>query len=162
MKKIISALLPLLLGMPLAAQASDWQHVAETKEQWYSMDFASLVTVKNYRKAWIREDSLKDQETTGYPKKNYRSGKFLYYFDCNGRRIGSIQKILYEKMFAGGDVVESTSIKFNDNILDEVAPDTIGEGFLEVACSNPTERAKLKAKNKAAEDAAIKEINPSK
>jgi hypothetical protein len=154
MKKI------LLLALSLSAAnafASDWQYVGGPTDASNYMDFASFGTVNGYRKVWIRTDFSTPRETSGYPKKQYLSAKYLYYFDCNGKLLSAFQEVLYEKLFAQGDVVSTTTYKFDPKQLTDIVPDSVGENLLNVACSD-AERAKVRAKNKAADKEFLKFI----
>ena len=156
MKKFIWSVLALALATCGSVHASDWQLATSSDSNLLYVDFESLVPVGAYRKAWVRIDYFQDKEENDYPKKQYRSVKSLYYFDCTGKRSAVVQRTLYPRVFGEGEVVKSQSVRFNENLLDDVVPDSVGEGLLKVACATPAERAKLKAKNKAADDDLLK------
>lgn len=147
MKKL---LLICLLLTSAQSFASDWQYVGGPTTASNYMDFASIGSVSGYRKAWVRVDYLEAQQTSGYPAKKFASAKFLYYFDCSGKLLATTQLVLYEKHFAEGEVVSSSSSKFDPKRLDDVVPDSVGENLLNVACSD-SERTKIRAKNREAD-----------
>lgn len=147
-----------LFVAPLAGYASDWQSVASRDTSFFYMDFDSLANIGAYKKAWIKADFYKAQETGAYPKKEYHSTKSLYYFDCGAKRLGSIQFIAYEKLGGAGDIIMSSSEKFDSAKLDDAVPDTMGEKFLTVACGSASARTKIKKENATSLAAAEKEI----
>lgn len=150
-----------LLTCASSAMASDWQYVGgRPSESINHVDFDSIATLGNYKKAWIRTDYFQAQETTAtYPKKIYYAAKVLYYFDCKGKMLGGIQQVLYEKFLAKGDVVWSQSLKFDPKYLDDVVPDSVGETFINVVCGSDLARAKIKSANKIREAAVEEYIN---
>ena len=115
----------------------------------FYMDFSSIAPVGAYRKAWVQINHQNEQETDGYPKKQYQTTRLLYYFDCQAKTLSTFQTVRYREKFAGGEVVESRSFKFNPKDLDDVVPDTVGETVMQTACASNAERAKLKARNTA-------------
>lgn len=151
MRKKTKLLLALSFAvLPAISSASDWQYVAGAGEKFFYMDFDSVAQVGINTKVWVRADYLKPQETDSYPKKSYQASKLLYYFDCKAKMLGVVQRVSYEKMAAEGEVVESHSKKFDPKMLDDVVPESIGEGLMDAACAGPAGRAKIKAKNRAA------------
>ena len=154
-RKILA--LALVALMPIA-NASDWQVVASQGSSFFYMDFDSVASVGAYKKAWVKGEYYKALETSNYPKKEYHSSKTLYYFDCGSKMLGSTQFIAYEKMGGLGDVVASSSIKFDSKGMEEIIPDTMGEKFLTIACDTPVMRAKIKKQNVADAAAADREI----
>jgi hypothetical protein len=136
-----------VLAASVSARASDWQFVAQSETARYSMDFQSVAPAGSYRKAWVKTILMNGGlKADSDPGKKYQSTKELYYFDCSAKRLSAVQSVHYSDLF-GGEVVESSSVKFNSIMLDDVVPDSIGEMFTNVACSTPAERAKLRAMN---------------
>jgi len=130
--------------------AADWQRTTESSSgDTFYMDFSSVASVGAYRKAWVQINHQNQLETDGYPKKKYQTSRMLYYFDCEGKMLSTFQTVRYAEKFAGGDVIESKSFKFNPKDLEDAVPDTVGETVMITACSSNAERAKIKARNNA-------------
>lgn len=156
--KCQSLLAVLLACACLPSVAADWQWAASSDGALYSMDFDSLSTSGPYKKAWVKANFATAQLTDDYPKKSYRSQMMQYYFDCKGRTLHVTRVANYEKLNFGGEVVQSSSTKFDPRYLNEYMPDTVGERLFSVACATPAMRAKLKTKNQAEEVELLKQL----
>ena len=149
----------LLLSAPVLCAAADWQLTTEANSgDTFYMDFSSIAPVGTYRKAWVQINHQNQLETDGYPKKKYQTTRLLYYFDCQAKTLSTFQTVRYGEKFAGGEVVESKSFKFNSKDLEDVVPDTVGEAVMQTACTSNAERTKIKAKNAAEVAEIIKKL----
>lgn len=139
--------------------SADWQLISRsTGGDTYYMDFTSVAQVGAFRKAWVQVSLANPSDTNDYPKKKYQSARYLYYFDCKAKSTSSFQHVKYAERYADGEVVSTSSIKFDPKDLDDVVPDTVGETFLQVACASDGGRSKIKARNAATIASILKAV----
>jgi hypothetical protein len=143
------------------AQASDWQVISSNGDKSLFMDFSSVASVGNYRKAWIMSNYSKEQPLSQFMSSRYASAKTLFYFDCSKRTITSTQDVKYSQINGGGEVVSSQTFKFAPAALSDVIPDTEGELFLQVACGSLADRERIRSANKVSADQFMKKWSDS-
>lgn len=142
--------------MPAFAVASEWQYLNGNESKYLEMDFSSISSGGQYKKAWAGTVYLTPQNANVYPARTYSSDRTLYYFDCLGQRLQTVQYIQYENMFGEGEVISSSSVKFNPQNLTDVVPDSVGEALLKLACGPASDREKIRARNKASSEHTAK------
>jgi hypothetical protein len=127
---IVATLLALVTG---TAAASDWQIVCKSANgDICSVDVASLTRHGNIVRAWFRAVYAEPQEVGGV---KYLSERTRYYFDCAERRVALKQSTAFaDKEFNEvvyfGPSHDDALLKWRD-----VAPDSMIESQLEVACA---------------------------
>jgi hypothetical protein len=122
----------------VTASAADWKLAASSEKAWFFVDTTSIVKQAKYRKAWVMWTAT-TAEAERQPKFGEsppaKSSKALYYFDCSSRRSTTVQGTNYSGEAGAGDVLHNYQARFTESMLEDVAPDTVGESLLTFACS---------------------------
>lgn len=134
-----------LMFTPLAVSAADWRlanyyGISEGSEESgiYYIDSSTLDVSKNIRKAWmygIRKD-LKSGAVT--------SSKLQLEFNCKEKTTATLNFVSYKP---SGAVSSSRTPK--EKVWEAVIPESLGEGWLDFACSTKEEMLKHKIVNPA-------------
>jgi hypothetical protein len=137
-KKFISLLL--LICVPHFSVASNWESITHGQKSTVSIDYDSIAPVDSYWKVWVKTQYEEAQQTSTYPKKSYRSVKYLQYTDCKGVRSTIVRWIAYDE---DGNVVEQINDVFNAKNLNDPVPDTVGEDVVTYVCAYASKAKKL-------------------
>jgi len=117
-----------LLFIPCIAFAANW--VEYNPGFW--IDTNSISQKRNFKKAWFKSKDAKLKDGNAYTGfKQYNETKSLEYFDCKTRESATLEIYYYSDL----DFLGSFSARVNPSLFTEVAPDTIGEIDLELACN---------------------------
>ena len=144
------------------AIGADFQYVTESDSSVFQIDFDSIANVQKYKKAWMITNHYELVDALTVANKKYKSTKTLWYFDCDAKLAGQFHTAKYEGEYASGKVVETRPLKFNSAMLDDIAPDTVGETILNTGCGSPASRAKIKAQNAATLVRLLQEMEKAK
>ena len=113
-----------------------WKFVAESSPPgsmiW--IDKKSIVKTKDQITAWYISSFSKAPSSQLYPYVVYLSDKSQLINNCRERTQARIQTIYYDQMDAKGSVVWSLTLDPKKVVMSSVAPETIGEMMLEMAC----------------------------
>lgn len=136
MARIHRYIVGLLAMLPLApASAVDWQVTSQSTEQVRMIDLDTVTTSKGYVKAWTMITYWSEKTTLEYPRVNYRSVKFLTYFNCRERTAFSPQTVYYAQEAGEGEVRHSHAAPVRPADFVDVVPGTVGETDLQTACA---------------------------
>lgn len=113
--------------------ASNWVVVSTGPTLEVSVDAASIVPVKNMRKAWVTYDRATPL-TIGYPPKSYLSSVQLEYFNCSERTGATIQSSAFTGNTRGGESIYSQTTRPEAARFEEVIPDSVGATTLDFVC----------------------------
>ena len=134
------AALPLLVVLlSTSVSAAEWLKVADlgADGSLIAVDRSGIARTNKVRKAWFKSTYKKPQRIPdGVPKADpnefyYSESIALYYFICTERMTGSTQAIYRD---AAGKVVATYEDRNPFPHYSDVAPETIGEMMLNVAC----------------------------
>jgi hypothetical protein len=128
--QVVAVLLFTLAG---SAHGSDWQRVAEFRDQGatFLLDAESVVAVGQNRKAWVEVDFTTEQSVPGSPLKKYLSERWLHYFDCAQKTSTQIQYVYYDNAMR---VVASHAWTFEAGKMTDVVPGSAIEAMLLHTC----------------------------
>lgn len=127
MKRLLALLCGAAVSVP--AMAADWKFYLEYKDYAAYYDRASIRKSGGTSRMWTLRDHRESIDVGGL---RHRSVKSLIEYDCVERRMAALQVILYSESFGTGSVVSSTS--FDDRRWRHIAPDTIADHALNIAC----------------------------
>lgn len=122
MKKLFLVVLLMLCGSAWA----EWVFVAETDEDFFYIDPATIRKDGNMRRVW-RLTSFKQPSKDGTLSHRDRSE-----FDCTQERYRILELSAHSEPMAGGKV---TAIEKGDGLWDEIAPGTPVEEMLNLLCA---------------------------
>ena len=100
----------------------------------FYIDRATISSRAGNKKAWFLT-SLTKSEQDNYSGKYYVSTKYLYLFNCAERTMAVAQVLRYSGKFGTGDNVANQYFQPKAADFAEVAPDTIGETWLQLVCA---------------------------
>lgn len=133
MKRLFIGVAVLAAGPVIAA---NWMFVGGNDENEMYLDIASVRPQGKYMKAWSHWKAKTDQFTTTYPPLRYRSAKSLDLYDCQERRLGGIQEVLYEDMEGVGKIAHQSSWADSQAQFRDPIPGSLGETLLNTVCGN--------------------------
>lgn len=140
MKKITCFAIAICALLHNYATASNWAYVTDGAKSYVAVDLDSLAPSGKYWKAWVKTEYEKDQLTDSYPKKTYKTAKYLQYFDCASKVSAITRWLAYDDE---GNVAESSVAELNPKSFNERIPDTVGESVGIYVCK---QTAKLTGK----------------
>ncbi len=114
------------------ASAAEWQYVAEGGNATVEIDASSLRRDGDKVKVWSRWTYSPRREVPGEYLKYADRSVELSIYKCAARMVQSLQITYHD---AAGTVVSSRSYTERAADYSEIAPDSIGEAILNVACS---------------------------
>ena len=114
---------------------ADWQPLPGTESALAYVDRESIAPRGKYMRAWVMLDYFSPQKTQSYPQREYRSGKYLWAFDCVEKRWAAIQGVNLTGDGGQGEVVESTSVDWSLARFVDVVPESLAEGVLRRVCA---------------------------
>lgn len=128
----------------VTAQASNWQLVSTTTDQFVYVEMNSIRVQEKWVKVWIMADFKLPRAVADYPKKEYRSIQALNVIDCATRMMGTMQLQYYAAARGGGGIVHSTYLGSNPEevLLANMPPDDPGEAIIELICRNVEQRGR--------------------
>lgn len=128
MKKLLLA----CLMAPLLAQAAQWVKVpvgSSAGSQSY-IDRSSIIRSDKSYKVWSLVSYAKEQATPeGTP---YLSMKALHLYSCADRTTTLLSQVYYAEAMGKGPV--SQSFKYEKFAPDDIVPDSVSDGALQVIC----------------------------
>lgn len=137
MKNLIKIGCVLVLGLSSNLSfAADWKYINYSDEHVYGIDINSISQVneysyQKYKKAWIKNVIKNDLSKDGMTVGDY--SMMLYWADCNTRTLGLKTSTSYK---SNGKVIPNYSFSNSYVSMQDVIPETIGEGIIDAICGN--------------------------
>jgi hypothetical protein len=134
----MKALLISFLILPFSLFSQDWKVISVG-------DYSNFYIRKHSNnpddtKVWIKEEGSRIEYKNSAGKKAFIKGKQLYLWDtnCTDRQIALVRSTTYNSL---GKVIKNTVIPSYSIEFQDVVPDSVGEQWLNEACSlfNPEE-----------------------
>lgn len=101
----------------------------------FEPDEKTFMALNTNNTIWIKKVSKNIEFHTQQGKKNIDGYQLmLFKVDCDNRKIGLIQIVVYDK---NGKTVNSTKLKDYEVDMDYVIPDSVGETYLDTYCNLP-------------------------
>lgn len=141
MKKTIQFAIISLSLLGNFAVASNWVYVTDASKSNIYVDLDSIAPSGKYWKAWIKTEYEANQLTDTYPKKTYRSTKYLQIYDCVSKVAMIARWLAYDE---DGSVAESWAEDINPKLFVERVPDTVGENISSYVCKESAKLKKIK------------------
>ncbi|MBY0444975.1 MAG: hypothetical protein K2Q15_07190 [Burkholderiales bacterium] len=95
------------------------------------VDMCSIVTVGQYKKAWMKFEFSQIQKNMKDNGHDYVKMLSLYYFDCDGKRFGMVNSNFYAN---DNSLVDSFKLNIGDVEMTDVAPESIGDTLMTYVC----------------------------
>lgn len=115
----------------MPAYAAKWELASFNSNAVFTIDASSVAPIDNFIKVWVNTSYKKEQKLE-LLKKTYVSDKSLWYLDCKGKRVAIVSSTSYN---ATGEVQNSYTVRFLASMLDDIAPETVGEDILNFVCT---------------------------
>tara|TARA_R110000850_G_scaffold245318_1_gene370200 strand:+ start:329 stop:712 length:384 start_codon:yes stop_codon:yes gene_type:complete len=119
-----------LIVFSIKTYSQNWEQILQTEQEEYfykpNTQNTAWIKIVSEQTEFISEKTQKKKIIDGYKM-------ILWKFDCNGKKIGVIQAIIYST-----DGKSINSFKQNEILveMDYVVPETIGEKLLDIFCEN--------------------------
>ena len=124
------------LMCPLLAQAAQWTRVGAGGGSESYIDKSSIIrSDKNY-KVWSLVSYAGEQNTQDGVA--YRSMKALHLYSCAERTTTLLSQVYYSQAMGKGPILQSFKYeKFNP---EDIVPDSVADGALQVICKRPRKK----------------------
>ncbi|TFW13235.1 hypothetical protein E4L96_20390 [Massilia arenosa] len=130
-RPVLAALaLPALLALPGLAQAAQWSKLPAPPGASAAIDRSSIVRSGASYKAWTLEAPAAQHMTPD--GKPYRAVKALNLYSCEDRTATLLMQVFYADAKGLGEAVQT--IRFEKFTPDEVVPDSVNDGAMQVVC----------------------------
>ncbi len=120
----------LLIVFSIKTYSQNWEQILQTEQEEYfykpNTRNTAWIKIVSEKTEYVSEKTQKEEIIDGYKM-------ILWKFDCNGKKIGVIQAIIYSK-----DGKSLNSYKQNEILveMDYVVPESLGEKLLYIFCEN--------------------------
>ncbi len=123
----------LLLAVPLALPAADWQPIADSDTKQVFFNAESLKRAGDLVTVWAKENYSAPQPAA---KKNrtYLSARVEYRLDCAQRKVATASVKAYPEAELGGEVVQKAAWSDKNLVWLDAPPGTVFDAMLKYAC----------------------------